>query len=58
MSHYESFNSPRDVRLTAPGPGLQATFRCGRCDKPRQSLGRKLQRVLGLRTWVCKGCVK
>lgn len=40
-----------------PGPvSASPTFRCGACSQPRSTGGRKLRRVLGLRTWVCAAC--
>ena len=47
-----------DVSFRPVGMGTSTTFMCARCAKPRLSQGRKLQRVQGLRTWVCKGCAK
>jgi hypothetical protein len=40
------------------GVGTVARFRCGDCDRPSSTLGRKLKMVRGLRTWVCKGCAE
>jgi hypothetical protein len=51
-------NGPADVRLTSPGPGVLATFLCPRCAKSKSCVGRKLQRVRGLRTWVCRACAR
>jgi len=31
-------------------------FRCAACAKPSSTTGRKLQRVLGLRQYVCARC--
>lgn len=38
------------------GLGTVARFRCGQCDKTSDTYGRKLRRVPGLRTWVCRAC--
>jgi hypothetical protein len=38
------------------GPGMHITFRCAKCNQPRNSLGRKLMRVQGVKQYVCKGC--
>lgn len=35
---------------------MTPTFRCAGCDKPRLATGRKLLRVMGLKTWVCAEC--
>lgn len=52
-------NTAPDVRYPPRGIGSPGqTFRCGACGQFRRLLGRKLQRVHGLRTWVCAGCAK
>ena len=38
------------------GPGMNITFRCAKCNQPRNSLGRKLMRLQGVKQYVCKGC--
>lgn len=38
------------------GAGAHQSFLCPLCSKPRQVLGRKLQRVQGLSQWVCHAC--
>ena len=40
-----------------PGVGLATLFLCPLCAKRKQSLGRRLRRVDGVRQWVCKPCV-
>jgi hypothetical protein len=54
----DAFHNPpaRPWAQAQPTPGPM--FRCARCDKPRLPQGRRLQRVMGLRTWVCAGCAK
>jgi hypothetical protein len=47
-----------DVHWRHIGTGMSQRFRCARCDKPSESQGRKLQRVQGVRQYVCKGCAK
>ena len=47
-----------DVKFRPVGMAHQSLFRCAACGNPRQCLGRRLQRVHGLRQWVCKGCAK
>lgn len=47
-----------DVKFKPAGIGTGATFMCALCCKPRVTLGRKLQRVNGLRTYVCRGCAR
>lgn len=38
--------------------GHGVAFTCGRCHaRKRDTVGRRMQRVLGLRTWVCAQCV-
>lgn len=50
------------TRIQAPrssmmGYGRQSTWRCALCFRLSASqAGRRLKRVQGLRTWVCKGC--
>lgn len=56
MTHDDSTRS-QGPRYTAPGLGVNQLFRCGKCDKSRQMLGRRLRSVLGVRTWICGGCV-
>ncbi len=42
-----------------PGVGTPgATFMCNACGQPRSLFGRKLQHVMGMRQYVCKGCVR
>lgn len=48
--------APRDVRFGAMGSGMSTLFKCGRCHKRKAPAGRRMQRVLGLRTYVCAGC--
>ena len=36
------------------GSGMHITFRCARCNQPRNSLGRKLLRVQGVKQYVCQ----
>lgn len=38
------------------GPGCSITFRCAKCCKPRQTIGRKLRFLQGLRQFVCAAC--
>lgn len=40
----------------AAGMGMAPAFMCGLCAKPSAGKGQKLQRVRGLRTWVCAAC--
>lgn len=42
----------------AMGSGLLTTFLCAACNKPKMTTGRRLKRVQGLRTWVCKACAE
>lgn len=50
--------TPRDKPFLPRGAGTSVPFMCGRCHKPRLQLGRKLQRVLGVRCFVCAGCYR
>lgn len=45
------------VTYKPAGPGMYMTFRCAACCKVKEVQGRKMKRVLGLRQYVCKGCV-
>lgn len=38
------------------GPGASITFRCAKCCKPKQTMGRKLRFLQGLRQFVCAAC--
>ena len=51
-------DNPAMPARTQPGVGHYSAFMCGRCNKPKGTTGRRLQLVLGLRTWVCAGCVR
>ena len=51
-------NTPRDVAQSQPGVGHYSGFRCAACCQTKGTLGRKLQRVMGLRQYVCKGCYR
>jgi predicted SprT family Zn-dependent metalloprotease len=57
MTHDDT-KSARDVRFRMAGIGMAHTFKCGRCEQPRSTQGRKLEKVKGLRQYVCQGCVK
>ena len=46
-----------DVRWMPAGAGHMTNFRCGRCAVHKQTLGRRLRRVKGVRQWCCKACV-
>lgn len=54
------YTSTPDVSMqrTPSGAGHASLFNCMRCSKPKPQTGRRLQRVQGLRTWVCAGCAK
>lgn len=45
-----------EPKFRSVGTGLSQTFRCAVCSKFRLVAGRRLQRVHGLKTWVCKDC--
>lgn len=47
-----------DVPFKPAGIGCAPTFRRACCHKPKLIAGRKLQRVCGLRTYVCKECAR
>lgn len=53
-------SSIKDVSMqrTPAGGGHASLFNCMRCALPKPQTGRRLQRVQGLRTWVCAGCAK
>lgn len=56
MSMDDRLKSTPDVRWRNPGPGMHITFKCAACSKVRSCFGRKLQRVQGLRQYVCSTC--
>ena len=44
-------------QFAAPrGIGLHSLFQCAKCSQRRETRGRKLQRVQGVKQWVCRGC--
>lgn len=45
-----------DVKFKPVGSGLSQTFLCAACVKYRLIPGRRLKRVNGLKTWVCREC--
>lgn len=54
------YSSLRDLSQTqrSPASGMSQSFRCAACCKHKPIRGRRLQRVLGLRQYVCAGCAK
>lgn len=60
MTSDDARTSGKDLTAIArpPGPGMHGLFLCAGCGRHKEISGRKLQRVRGLRTWVCKGCAK
>jgi len=50
-------NQPAQPAFTNPGVGHSSAFLCAACQTFKGTLGRRMQRVLGLRTWVCAACV-
>ena len=54
------FHSIRDLSQSqrAPATGMNQSFKCGACCKPKPINGRRLKRVMGLRQYVCAGCAK
>lgn len=50
-------SKPADAPWRPSGIGHASTFLCGRCDTPSLTTGRRLRRVLGLRTYVCARCI-
>lgn len=50
--------APADTKFRHAGIGMSTAFLCLRCNVRRQSIGRRLQLVRGLRTWVCAGCAE
>ena len=57
MSRIYSDTADLTTKQPAGGGGMSISFRCPACDKNKPSAGRKLRRFLGLRTWVCAGCI-
>lgn len=54
------FSSQKDLtaQRNPGGGGMAPAFLCAACNKRKDSNGRRLERVFGLRTWVCAGCAK
>ena len=57
MTHDDT-RAPRDVAFRFAGIGTAHTFRCGRCQGIRTTAGRRMQKVQGLRQYVCQACAK
>lgn len=57
MNRYSS-TPDLTAKQHAGGQGMGSMFLCALCAKRKVCFGRRLQRVQGLKTWVCKGCVK
>ena len=51
-------NGPREVKMPQPGTGHYCGFICALCCVKHGTNGRKLQRVRGVRQYVCKGCYR
>lgn len=47
-----------DRPFSHPGVGMRMTFRCAACCNVRSCVGRKFQRVMGLRQYVCAKCAE
>ena len=47
-----------DRPFRTAGVGMAPMFLCPCCAKRKHSTGRRLQRVQGIRQWVCQQCVK
>jgi iron only hydrogenase large subunit-like protein len=54
----DTTNTAPDVRFRSMQAGHYVTFLCPCCAKKKEALGRRLQRVQGVRQWVCRGCAK
>lgn len=54
----DDHKSGRDVKFRAVGTGMANTFACAACTKHRVMLGRRLARVMGLRTYVFATCAE
>jgi len=48
---------PADAPWVPAGTGHHSNFKCATCHRSKSTFGRKLRRVLGLRTYVCAECV-
>lgn len=57
-AHFPLARASENQTAEPAGPGLSQLFRCPSCDRNRQMTGRKLRRVMGLRTWICAECAK
>lgn len=58
VTNSDNHRRAADTAWRPAGVGMNPTFRCARCDKPRNSEGRKKQRVQGVPQYVCRECVK
>lgn len=41
-----------------PGAGHHTNFLCGKCSKTKETIGRRIRFVRGLRTYVCAACAE
>lgn len=51
-------NQPAQPAFRNAGVGHGSAFLCAACNTHKGTLGRRMQKVRGLKTWVCRGCVK
>ncbi len=58
MTHDDHRGNARDVRFAPVGVGMASTFRCARCAGFRSITGRKLEKVQGVRQYVCASCAE
>lgn len=58
MSGSDNSMRPGSPTFRQMGVGMAATFKCGDCDKSASTIGRRMRKVRGLRTYVCAGCVR
>ncbi len=56
MSEDIGRGNPTDVPTRNAGVGHYSAFLCGKCHKTKQTNGRRITHVLGLRTYVCAAC--
>lgn len=54
------YNPSRDLTAVRPsaGLGLTSLFQCGRCSRRGSTMGRRMRKVRGVKTWVCAQCVQ
>lgn len=58
MKSHENSTRKAEPQTFQPGVGHHTNFLCGRCAQTRETIGRRIRFVRGLRTYVCAGCAE